>query len=408
MLRILWNYLKGYVLIEISCSTVEKFLNMATYREIELWHIESVKGKTIAKVSIKNFRKLKDISRKTNCKYKIVGRVGTPFLFFRYRKRKILLFGLPIFLGLLYFLTSFIWAIDIIGYEKIKHEDIIQAVETQGITLGTFRRNINKHAVEEYLLNEFENMSFVNIAINGTRAVITISENIPEAIIVDRTTPIQLVSNAAGIIYRIELSAGEALVVPGDIVRVGDVLVTGFVQPDPEATPGFYNYVHSAGVIYAYVYYSLEFTIPREVTENVPTGQVRRTYTINILNNYINLPNFFPNFEKYDIIINRAFLNFGENYPLPFVLIMETQYEYQEQTRIRSLAEMENLAAIQLQDTIVNFFDFETDIDRRRVTKHETENGLLVNVGITTIQNIAIEEEMQSVPESFTQENEEL
>ena len=394
MLKTLWNYLKGYVIIELTSTTVERFLNMATFKQIEIWDIENIKGKTTAKISIKNYRKLKDIARKTNCKYKIVNKVGTPFFFFKYRRRKILFFGIPIILGLLYFLTSFIWAIDIIGYENIQHDHIIEALESQNLTLGTFTRNINKHNIEEYLLNTFENMSFVNIDINGTRAVVTISENIPEAIIIDRTTPIQLVANASGIIYRIELSAGEALVIPGDIVKIGDILVTGFIQPDPLTNPGFYTYVHSAGSIYAYVYYSLEFTVPRIVIESIPTGRIRRIYTVNVINNYINFPNFFPNFEKYDIITNRTILNFGENYPLPFILIVEAQQEYIEQTRERTVTEMEQIADIQLQDIIVSFFDFKIDMDRRRITKEETENGLLVNVGITTIQNIAIEEEM--------------
>ena len=406
MLKFLWYYLMGYLVIHLQGSTMERFLNMASFKRIDLWHIQNTDGKITARVSRKHFKKLQEIADKTGCRYHIIHRRGLPFWLFRYRKRQILLLGAVAFVGFLSFLTSFIWAIDVEGHERIAHHEIIDAVHAQGLQLGTFRHTLHKHAIEEHLLNTFDDMSFVNIGVSGTRAVITISENVPQADIYDRQTPTQLVSQAAGIVQRLEVSAGEPLVAVGDIVAIGDVLVSSFIQPDPEISPGFFTYVHSAGQVYAYVYYNLNFDIPRLIAEQVPTGRTRNNYSLQLMGRGISLPNFFPNFQKYDIITTRTYLNFGENYPLPVRLTNDVAHEYALHTRELSADELSTKAHAMVQEAIVNFFEVEVDIDRKRVDITDTDTGIRVSAGITTIQNIAIEAPIPDiiVPQTLPQD----
>ena len=90
MFLALWYYLHGYVMITVSGFSVERFVNMATFRGIYLWNIQP-KGSSIQmNVSSKGYSLLKECAEKTGCQYHIVRRCGLPALIRKYKKRKIL------------------------------------------------------------------------------------------------------------------------------------------------------------------------------------------------------------------------------------------------------------------------------------------------------------------------------
>ena len=395
MLKLLWYYLKGYVIIEVRGLTVERFLNMTAHKGIPIWNIRFLRGSVTLNVSIENFRKLKDIARKTNCKYKIVGRYGAPFFFHRYRRRKVLFLGIPLFLVSLYFLTSFIWAVDIIGYERIPHEEIMQALESQGLSLGTFKHTIQKLTIEEDMLNMFDQMSFINISISGTRAIVSIAENIPPVPIVDRYTPTSLVADRSAIVQNVYVNAGEAMVISGDIVAPGDILISGVIIDEmDENVEGAVYYVHASGIVNAYVYYNLNFIVHNTYTVPYFTGRSRSRFAVNLLGRNINFPRIRRNFENYDTITSRAMLNFGENYPLPFILITQNHREYTPHTLTRDEESMQYLAQTRITQAIINYFPFEADIIEKQIHTDVVEQGLQVNATIITLQNIAQEKDI--------------
>ena len=98
--KILLYYLLGYVRVEIEGFFIEKFINICTYRNIKLNNVKRLNGCVLeAQVSINDFRKLRDVCKKTKCRLKILDKKGVPFFLYRYRKRKIII--LPIVLILI-------------------------------------------------------------------------------------------------------------------------------------------------------------------------------------------------------------------------------------------------------------------------------------------------------------------
>ena len=124
--KVLLNYLFGYVNITIEGFFVERFINNCINRKIFLWAIKRKNTTLItANISIRQFKKIRTIAKKTNCKININSKKGLPIILHRYRKRKILLILLiPILLSVL---TSslYIWNIEIVGLNNIKQEELI-------------------------------------------------------------------------------------------------------------------------------------------------------------------------------------------------------------------------------------------------------------------------------------------
>ena len=376
-----FDFLNGYVEIEITGAQLERFLNIVIFHDIRLWDIKK-EGKLNCKISVRDFRKIKFIAKKTASKIKITSKVGAPFFIFKYRRRKFLFLGSILFFIGLYSLTAFIWDIEVNGYENISHDSIITALYENGLFLGSFRSSINRFELEQTLLELFD-ISFININLEGTRAIITITE-IPKPVY-----PIEpreeIIASKTGIIESITVFSGTPLISVGQIVTKGDLLVTGEIEEEnlesifttyPEAT------------ILAYVNYLLEFSLPKTTREPYFTDKTRTRRSLYLFGTYINFINVLRDFDFYDKIVNRKMLNFGENYPLPIILITAHMKEYELIEVSRTEEELEEIANILITQNILDYFDISVDIVEKEIIFTHTEVGLDVYVLITALEDI--------------------
>ncbi len=126
----------------------------------------------------------------------IVDKIGLPFLFHKFKNRKMLGAGILIFLILVIFLSSILWEIEVFGNEIINSQAIMQVLERENIKLGMIKYKIDKDYIEGILLNEFEIFSFVSLKIKGgTKLLIEVKEQllIPEQI--NTSIPCNIVAN---------------------------------------------------------------------------------------------------------------------------------------------------------------------------------------------------------------------
>ena len=128
--KILVNYLSGFVDIVVEGYYIERFINICNNKKIFLWNLKRDKDTILyARVSIKDFKKLKNVCKKSQCKMKINRKKGVPFILNKYKKRKIFV-GLLIFIivGIIA-LSNFIWNIEVTGNDKIERDEILKVVE---------------------------------------------------------------------------------------------------------------------------------------------------------------------------------------------------------------------------------------------------------------------------------------
>ena len=86
MIQRVLQYIRGYLRIRITVYSTERFLNLCSNKQIYLWGLEHKNHGYEMCISIKEFRKLKPILKKTGTKVSIVERFGLPFFLHRYRK----------------------------------------------------------------------------------------------------------------------------------------------------------------------------------------------------------------------------------------------------------------------------------------------------------------------------------
>ncbi len=396
------NGVRGYVVIEVSGFSVERFVNLATRKGVYIWDLESSGSSVRMKVSARGFKELHICARKTKCKIKIESKHGYPFVAFKYRKRKVLTYGVVLFLGLIYVMSSFVWLIEINGNERVGNEEIMNALSGNGLKVGVFKAKADIDSLEEALLVQFKDLSWVDIYMKGTKVTVSVAEVLPRQELIDRQSPANIIAKKDGLIMSIATSAGTPKVKEHDVVKKGDLLVSSELIVKEDETGTIKEYVRARSEVWGKMYNEIEFTVPFEYTEKEYTGEIYKGYSINVINKNLNLIKPSKNYANYDKITSRKQLKFGENYPLPIIISTEDYREFKPIKKIYSEEQAKQIAEKIINNRVIREFEFEADIYDKQIEFVSDGKSLLVKALITSFERIdELQEftpEVQEVP----------
>ena len=388
-----WTYLRGYVTVEITGFTLERFLNMAAHRGIYIWNVSPSPRGMHLQCSVAGFRKLAPVAKKTRTRLTVVGRSGLPFLAYRYRRRKILAGGTLFFVLCLYALSAFVWRVDVEGNQYVATYDILAFSRQAGHAPGAFKRNLDNQELARQLQAYFPALNWVDVHTRGTRTVIRVAEVLPAVARVPRDTPANIVAAQDGLVVDIVTSAGVPQVRQHDVVRQGDVLVSGAVPLYDEQTGQVASvaYVHAYAEVWVKNYHPVRFQVPFSYTERQFTGRKVRHRTVQSLvggpRNF-RLPRWNVPFTSYEKTMSYTQPGANGNFPLPLVVITETYHEFIPQPRQRSVEEAQDVAGRVITERIIREFDIHTNIIDKQVTFEEGPETLQVTALITVHQRI--------------------
>lgn len=91
--------ISGYLFVEMTGFSPERFFNMCSVHEIEIWGVSDTGRSCRFYMTVKGFKKIKPIVRKSKVRLKVLGKFGLPFFLHRNRKRKLYAAGLASFLS---------------------------------------------------------------------------------------------------------------------------------------------------------------------------------------------------------------------------------------------------------------------------------------------------------------------
>jgi sporulation protein YqfD len=232
VLRYLWGWIRGYVVITIFGSGKEQFLNLALQQNMDIYDVEWREGEEpfiVAKADYHDLGGLRKIAHKTGCRFKLGRRKGLPF-FYRYlKKRKMLAVGLVIFCIGLYVLSGFVWFIKVTPQEHIKYLDenqVIAQAEKYGIKKGVWGRNLNFDAVQKQLMIDIPELSWVSIERRGTLINFNVAERDIWTEEEENATVGAIWANRTALIEEVLIKHGQPMVETGQLVQKGALLVS--------------------------------------------------------------------------------------------------------------------------------------------------------------------------------------
>ncbi len=394
MLLRLWNYIRGYVIIFVEGYFLEKFVNICTRRQIFLWDIKKKKNSTMAmKVSIKGFTMLRPIAKKTGCRVRIIKKRGIPFVLSRYKKRKTFIAGGVLFVFLFYFMTSFVWTVEVTGNEKLDAKFIIDKVSEFGIKPGVFKYRVNPQDVANSLMLDLDELSWVSVVIKGTKAKIEVAEAVGKPKIVPKEIPCDIVATKDGVIKSLFVKAGLEGVKVGDTVKKDQVLITGTVPIKNQE--GNARILHAIGDVIARTWYDGRQTVETKIIEKTRTGNTKDNISLVLFSKKIDLFHKKDPFEDYDRVDIEKSLSISEDLVLPFGMVIQRYYENSVLEKEIELDEAKKIAADSAYKQAYESVPKEAQIVNSNINFIEKEDGLLIaEVVIECLENIGYEREI--------------
>lgn len=265
MMRKLAAYTRGTLWVSVAGESPERFINMCLQARILLWEVRKTPQTLFVCVAPADFKRLRPVVRATGARVRILQRRGWPFLAARLLRRKMLWGGAMLFCCGLYWLSSFVWLIDITGADKTGEEQVRKFVEQEGLRPGIERSLVDARQLEKKILLAMPELAWVGIKLDGIHAVVEVVEKVVAAD--DDEQSLDLTAAKTGVISEMITLAGQPLAHPGDNVQAGDVLISG-IEPEPGATP-----VKAKGIVLAQIVYECYGEATRQIPLYSLTGQ---------------------------------------------------------------------------------------------------------------------------------------
>ncbi|PYG88554.1 hypothetical protein LY28_01405 [Ruminiclostridium sufflavum DSM 19573] len=324
----LWNYIRGYVIIIVEGYFLEKFINICTHRQLRLWNVKWHKNSKVKMmISIKDFRMLRPIARKTRCRVHIIRKKGFPFILDKYRNRKPFVIGLGICITAFLVISSFIWDISVTGNSRVPTDLIIEKLSDNGVKVGTLKYRINPEYVVGNMMLELNDLARISVYIHGTKIQVVVNERVKPPDLINRNIPCDIVALKEGVISSVVAKEGLEAVKIGDTVIKGQLLITGKVEniKNPESEPLM---VHSMGSVKARTWYEASAKVVNKLTRTKRTGMKKENYSIVLFTKKFKLfhgKNPYNNSEHVEL---KKQLCIGKYLALPFEIITDQYYEY--------------------------------------------------------------------------------
>ena len=375
----LYRFMIGFLHVKISGDNLEEVLNAAARERIFFWDLHYKKREIIGKISVADFRRLRSCKRGRGTRIHIIKKCGLPFLIHRYRLRFGMFSGIALFMALIYILSMFIWSVEVTGNKNIEKTVVLNACKQLGIEVGTFKKNIDPKVDSQKLMLKVDGIAWASLNIEGSVLTVNISEIKDTK--QEKGEPDNFVAAADGIIKKIDLTSGNAVVKVGDAVKKGDLLVSGVV----EKLSGT-EFVPCEGFVFAETIHTINVSGKYEQEKYMRTGKVRKHSVLSVFG--MNIPLYIGKITgdyESEIISKKAKIC-GRELPIGITtkkcyMTSKQNLKFSEEELLKQLDEK-----IKKEIEKMGIKDYSV-VDKR--IEHNID-GILVSIDIKSVENVAI------------------
>ena len=226
-----WRFVRSEMTYRVVSADISAFLDSLGKQGIVLRKVILEDELTILlTVSRTNGKKLEIIGDKKGIDIKIVDRNGLFWDVAALWKRPVLLWGLIFLLALTLFLPTRVLFVRVEGNEILPTRQILAAAEDCGIRFGANRRRVRSEKVKNALLGQLPELKWAGVNTAGCVATISVRERpVPERTETGEGVS-SIVANRDGYVLSCTAQSGSLQCVPGQAVREGQVLISGYTD----------------------------------------------------------------------------------------------------------------------------------------------------------------------------------
>ncbi len=228
------KFFRGYLHVRITGYSPERFLNLCIGMDIVLWGIVPEEDGYSFYISRPAFDLIESALEKTGTQISVNRKIGLPYLARKYRNHGFFFAGILGAAFLLFFLSLFIWNVEVEGNSYYSTQTILNCLEENGAGYASLKTGINCKELQNLLRKEFADLTWVSAKIEGTRLYIVVQERLKGSAAVESdeesAEATDLAASQTGVVESIVVRSGTPLVTAGDTVEAGDILVSGAIE----------------------------------------------------------------------------------------------------------------------------------------------------------------------------------
>ncbi|MCQ2968829.1 MAG: sporulation protein YqfD [Clostridium sp.] len=288
---------KGKIKVEILVKDTEKILNILWLQNIPISKVKKINITTLRlEIDYVNYQRLCEIVHSVGGKIRVLEGKGPIFLLEKMKKRYSIVIAVVIFFAIIYFLSTYIWAIDISVGKNVTPFEIREQLKKIGVSPGVRKGSLNEKEIEKRLESLNSEILWIKVRTEGSTLKVIINEKVNPPV-EDEGKYGNLVADMDGQIKRIYTYSGRAAVKNNDIVKKGTVIIEGI-----DGNQGGEYVVIPSGIVIANTFYEKEMNIKISGTEYKRSGNKDSDIYIELFNKKIYLKKSTKEFEKYDKI----------------------------------------------------------------------------------------------------------
>lgn len=334
--------------------------------------------------------RLKRICKGSGIEIGVSHSFGLPYLFYRYRKRAGIFLGTLLSVILVFLSQRFVWDVRVTGNVSMTESEVLEELSACGFGVGSYIPDFRAGELENRVLISSDKIAWISVYLDGTVATVQVVEHGTAPPAEDVSKPANLVAAFDGQIETLELYRGNCLVVVGQAVKKGELLVSGVYDSQTQGV----RYTRASGKVFARAWQKIKVEIPLCYEEKV-YGEAKRGdvflnffgFSAKILKSTGNLVG------SYDIIEDEKGIDWVGGVSLPMGLTVTTCLPYEIEIRERSYEEALTLAYGELEDRL-SHLPTDTLLLKKSVFTTITETSLILECDLLCIMNIAEQAEI--------------
>lgn len=219
---------KGYYIVTLTQGQYGRFINICRNNSVKIFFVKSVEDECTFRVAYSDIEVIKRVSEKGICRVKISKCQGIAGIIKKYNDRIFFAIGGMVFVIMLYLMQLHMWSIEFDGNLMCRDENIIDTLKENGVYNGMPIKDIHCDEIEKLLRKEYNLITWISAEIQGTKLILHIKENEDET--PDETIEegyYDIIAAHDGVIKDMVTISGTPEIIPGKVVKKGDVLVRG-------------------------------------------------------------------------------------------------------------------------------------------------------------------------------------
>ena len=312
---------------------------------------------------------------------------GLPHLVARYRHRPGIFIGTALFFLIIYFSGKIIWNFDVTGNVSVSDQSVVECLEKLGCSAGAYIPDIDFDKLQNDVLLENNTLAWLSVNMDGNLARVEVKERrvVPSEYVPSNGLSANIVAAEDGVIERCLVKNGKASVENGDVVRRGELLISGVIDVKEREV----RYERADGEVLARVVRTIEANVPYDFVKKCDTGRKTSDLSVKIFGKTINIRSRGSiAYNIYGKITeeNQVILSGGVKLPM---FILRTTYSEEREEREaldaeRATAEAREQASAKLREMAADAQILSLD-----ETVTENEDGVTVTLRVYAVANIA-------------------